>query len=322
MRFVVYGAGAIGGVVGGRLAAARARGGAHRARRPPRRHPRRRPAPRRRPTPRPVDALDPGRVAPRGHRLPRRRRRAPRDEEPAHRQGARARSPPPRPRRSSVVCVQNGVANEPAALRLFDDVYGVCVVLPGAAPRAGRGRGATRRRSPASSTSVASRTASTTARRDDRGRVRVVDVRVGRRAPTSCGGSTASSSTTSATRSTRCAVPTPTARVVHRRAWDEGAAVPRGRRHRRGQPRGGRRPPGRRLPVGWRRRPRRGRARRRGRAWPGARARSRPTTSTARSCCWAGSTACPPRSTCCCSSWPRGAAREGRRPGSAAASTN
>jgi len=30
----------------------------------------------------------------------------------------------------SVVCVQNGVANEPAALRLFDDVYGVCVVCP------------------------------------------------------------------------------------------------------------------------------------------------------------------------------------------------
>ena len=30
----------------------------------------------------------------------------------------------------SVVCVQNGVANEPAALRLFEDVYGVCVVCP------------------------------------------------------------------------------------------------------------------------------------------------------------------------------------------------
>ena len=30
----------------------------------------------------------------------------------------------------AVVCVQNGVANEPAALRLFDDVYGVCVVCP------------------------------------------------------------------------------------------------------------------------------------------------------------------------------------------------
>jgi 2-dehydropantoate 2-reductase len=30
----------------------------------------------------------------------------------------------------AVVCVQNGVANEPAALRLFADVYGVCVVCP------------------------------------------------------------------------------------------------------------------------------------------------------------------------------------------------
>ncbi len=29
-----------------------------------------------------------------------------------------------------VVCVQNGVANESAALRLFEDVYGVCVVCP------------------------------------------------------------------------------------------------------------------------------------------------------------------------------------------------
>jgi 2-dehydropantoate 2-reductase len=31
-----------------------------------------------------------------------------------------------------VVCLQNGVANEPAALRLFPDVYGVCVMLPAA----------------------------------------------------------------------------------------------------------------------------------------------------------------------------------------------
>ena len=30
----------------------------------------------------------------------------------------------------AVVAVQNGVANEPAALRLFQDVYGVCVVCP------------------------------------------------------------------------------------------------------------------------------------------------------------------------------------------------
>jgi 2-dehydropantoate 2-reductase len=34
------------------------------------------------------------------------------------------------PPTASVVCVQNGVANEPAALRVFDDVYGVCVVCP------------------------------------------------------------------------------------------------------------------------------------------------------------------------------------------------
>ena len=39
-----------------------------------------------------------------------------------------------------VVCVQNGVANEPAALRRFANVYGVCVV-PGRPPEAGGRRG-------------------------------------------------------------------------------------------------------------------------------------------------------------------------------------
>jgi 2-dehydropantoate 2-reductase len=34
------------------------------------------------------------------------------------------------PESIAVVSVQNGVANEPAALRLFEAVYGVCVVLP------------------------------------------------------------------------------------------------------------------------------------------------------------------------------------------------
>jgi 2-dehydropantoate 2-reductase len=34
------------------------------------------------------------------------------------------------PRSTPVVCAQNGVANERAALRYFDDVYGVCIVLP------------------------------------------------------------------------------------------------------------------------------------------------------------------------------------------------
>jgi 2-dehydropantoate 2-reductase len=31
---------------------------------------------------------------------------------------------------TAVVCVQNGVANEPEALRMFGNVYGVCVILP------------------------------------------------------------------------------------------------------------------------------------------------------------------------------------------------
>jgi 2-dehydropantoate 2-reductase len=33
------------------------------------------------------------------------------------------------PPRAAVVCAQNGVANEPAALRLFPNVYGMCVML-------------------------------------------------------------------------------------------------------------------------------------------------------------------------------------------------
>jgi 2-dehydropantoate 2-reductase len=128
MRFVVYGAGAIGGVVGGRLAqhghdvALIARGDHH-------------------------DAIRDG-----GLRL------AVPDEETevlsipvvSHPAGidfrdddvvllamksqhtgkalsALAATAPPT---VAVVAVQNGVANEPAALRLFEDVYGVCVVCP------------------------------------------------------------------------------------------------------------------------------------------------------------------------------------------------
>ena len=81
----------------------------------------------------------------------------------------------------------------------------------------------TRRRSPASSTSAGSRTASDRAAENDRGRVRVGDVRVGGARPTSCGGSTGSSSTTSATRSTRCAVPIPRRASCTGGRWDEGA---------------------------------------------------------------------------------------------------
>jgi 2-dehydropantoate 2-reductase len=35
------------------------------------------------------------------------------------------------PEDTPVVCLQNGVANEPAALRRFANVYGICVMLPG-----------------------------------------------------------------------------------------------------------------------------------------------------------------------------------------------
>ena len=34
------------------------------------------------------------------------------------------------PARTPVVCLQNGVANEPAALRIFENVYGICVMCP------------------------------------------------------------------------------------------------------------------------------------------------------------------------------------------------
>ena len=293
MRFVVYGAGAIGGVVGGRLAQAGhevvliARGDHHDAIRDdglrlviP--------------DAEPITLSIPVVSHPAGLDF--------RDDDVVllamksqHTGKAleRARAPTA-PSSIAVVCVQNGVANEPAALRLFDDVYGVCVVCPALHLEPG--------------VVEAYATPSTgildvgrfphgigSARRADRGRVRVGDVRVGRRATTSCGGSTASCSTTSATRSTRSAVPIRRPGVVHRRAWDEGAAVlaaagidavsPEEDAARRGDgfQWGGdaarSRPGG--VVV----------------AEPGPRerARSRPTTSTARSCCWAASTACPRR---------------------------
>ncbi len=92
------------------------------------------------------------------------------------------------------------------------------------------------------------------ARREDRGRVRVRPPSSRWRAATSCGGSTASSSTTSATRSTRCAAPTPR-RVSC--TGGHGTRAPRSSRPRTSPPwpRGGCRPPRRPLPVGWRRRP-------------------------------------------------------------------
>ena len=127
MRFVVYGAGAIGGVLGGRLHEAGhevvliARGD------PSRRHPGARPA--HRVAPRRGDgARDRGRRSERD-RVPRRRRRVPLHEGAAHRR----RGACPRRARATehrVVSVQNGVANEPTALRYFAGVYGMCVMCP------------------------------------------------------------------------------------------------------------------------------------------------------------------------------------------------
>ena len=124
-----------------------------------------------------------------------------------------------------VLCLQNGVANERMALRLFPNVHGVVVMLPAAHLDPGAVVVGSERRSPASSTSAARPMASTTsttaspptsaARRSRRSRP-----------PTSWRGSGPSSCSTSATRSRRPA-PTRTARppkVLADRARAEGEA--------------------------------------------------------------------------------------------------
>ena len=192
----------------------------------------------------------------------------------------------------AVVSVQNGVANEPAALRLFDDVYGMCVVCPAvhlepgvveahAAPVTGildigRYPHGVDRAAEEIAAAFASATFHSVARADImRWKYGKLMNNLSNAVDALCG-------------------PDPGGAVVQRRARDEGRGVPRGRGHhavareedgaRRGDVfrwGGDAASPGR--------------ARRRGRAWPGAPARSRPTTSTARSSCWAGCTASPPR---------------------------
>jgi 2-dehydropantoate 2-reductase len=123
----------------------------------------------------------------------------------------------------SVVCVQNGVANEPAALRVFEDVYGVCVVLPAlhlepgvveasAAPVTGlldvgrfpHGVGA---RGEEIAAAFASATFESVARDDImRWKYGKLLNNLGNAVEALCG-------------------PDPEARVVHRRAWAEGAKV-------------------------------------------------------------------------------------------------
>jgi 2-dehydropantoate 2-reductase len=128
MRFVVYGAGAVGGVVGGRLAQAGhdvvliARGDHHDAIRD---DGLRLVAP----DAEPVTLSIPVVSHPAGLDF--------RDDDVVllamksqHTGKALSALSATAPASVSVVCVQNGVANEPAALRLFADVYGICVVLP------------------------------------------------------------------------------------------------------------------------------------------------------------------------------------------------
>jgi 2-dehydropantoate 2-reductase len=123
----------------------------------------------------------------------------------------------------SVVCMQNGVANEPAALRLFEDVYGVCVVCPAlhlepgvveahASPVSGildigrypRGVGPLGEKIAAA---FASATFESVARPDImRWKYGKLLNNLGNAVDALCG-------------------PDPGARVVHRRAWREGTAV-------------------------------------------------------------------------------------------------
>jgi 2-dehydropantoate 2-reductase len=128
MRFVVYGAGAIGGVVGFRLAEAGhevvlvARGEHHDANRE---HGLRLVTPNAEPRARSIPvASHPVEVEFRADDVVLLGMKSQHTEDALRALSACA------PTTVSVVCLQNGVANERAALRLFDDVYGICVVLP------------------------------------------------------------------------------------------------------------------------------------------------------------------------------------------------
>ena len=128
MRFVVYGAGAIGGVIGGRLVAARPRRRPDRARCAPRSAARARVADRRSRARRDLAGA-------RGRRSVRDRRSTVRDvvilamktqdTELALRTLVANASPD-----AAIVCAQNGVENERLALRHFAGVYAMCVMCP------------------------------------------------------------------------------------------------------------------------------------------------------------------------------------------------
>jgi 2-dehydropantoate 2-reductase len=221
MRFVVYGAGAIGGVVGARLAEAGhdvvliARGDHHDTIRDagltliaPDAEPRVLSIPVVS-HPSGVDFRDDDVVL-----------LAMKSQHTADALGALSVTAPPT---ISVVCVQNGVANERAALRRFEDVYGVCVVLPAlhlepgvveasAAPvtgilDVGRYPGGVGPRGEAIAAAFSQSTFESVPRADImRWKYGKLLNNLGNAVDALCG-------------------PDPDAQVVHRRAWAEGAAV-------------------------------------------------------------------------------------------------
>src|SRR5215217_5026630 len=216
MRFVVYGAGAIGGVVGGRLAEAGhevvliARGEHHDAIRD---DGLRLVSPDADPVTLPIPVVShPAGIEFRDDDVV---LMAMKSQHTGEALGALAAI--------AVVCVQNGVANERAALRLFDDVYGVCVVCPAlhlepgvveahASPITGiLDVGRFPRRVGPRGEQIAAAFASATfesVARDDIMRWKYGKLlnNLGNAVDALCG-------------------PDPAASVVHRRAWTEGAAV-------------------------------------------------------------------------------------------------
>jgi 2-dehydropantoate 2-reductase len=221
MRFVVYGAGAVGGVVGGRLAEAGhevvliARGAHHDA---IRNDGLKLVAPDAEPLVLPIPVVShPSELEFREDDVVLLGMKS------QHTGGALGALSATAPPSIAVVCVQNGVANEPAALRMFDDVYGVCVVLPAlhldpgvveasAAPvtgilDVGRYPGGVGSRGDEIAAAFSSSTFES-APRDDIMRWKYGKLlnNLGNAVDALCG-------------------PDPAGQVVHRRAWAEGAAV-------------------------------------------------------------------------------------------------
>ena len=217
-----------------------------------------------------------------------------------------------------MVCAQNGVDNERIALRRFDRVYGMCVWLPAAAPGAGHRRGRhghpysgmlhVGRYPPGCGRDLPEQIVADLDKQRLRGPVppdvmrwkygkllgnlgNAVEALVGHGGP-----------------ARRRAAPTGPAPRAGRCSTRPASPTPRPRKSAELRGRQGGRPCRSTASSAAADRP--------GRAWPGAPARSRPTTSTARSSCSAASTACPPRSTRCCSARPTGSRARELPPGS------